>query len=130
MYINIFIFMNRRIVLIDQQEVPDYAKFYGCGLGDEVYTIQYLESLSEDEKNSILNLGHGDAALLVKGGPFKYLQERYHFGVRSENYFDCTKLRRLSIEGGAFVKCVDKLPDPYQIQDFLSSDFAIPRVFS
>ena len=122
--------MNRRIVLIDQQEVPDYAKFYGCGLGDEVYTIQYLESLSEDEKNSILNLGHGDAALLVKGGPFKYLQERYHFGVRSENYFDCTKLRRLSIEGGAFVKCVDKLPDPYQIQDFLSSDFAIPRVFS
>ena len=130
MYINIFIFMNRRIVLIDQQEVPDYAKFYGCGLGDEVYTIQYLESLSEDEKNSILNLGHGDAALLVKGGPFKYLQERYHFGVRSENYFDCTKLRRLSIEGGAFVKCVDKLPDPHQIQDFLSSDFAIPRVFS
>lgn len=130
MYINIFIFMNRRIVLIDQQEVPDYAKFYGCGLGDEVYTIQYLESLSEDEKNSILNLGHGDAALLVKGGPFKYLQERYHFGVRSENYFDCTKLRRLSIEGGAFVKCVDKLPDPYQIQDFLSSDFTIPRVFS
>ena len=122
--------MNRRIVLIDQQEVPDYAKFYGCGLGDEVYTIQYLESLSEDEKNSILNLGHGDAALLVKGGPFKYLQERYHFGVRSENYFDCTKLRRLSIEGGAFVKCVDKLPDPHQIQDFLSSDFAIPRVFS
>lgn len=126
----IFIFMNRRIVLIDQQEVPDYAKFYGCGLGDEVYTIQYLESLSEDEKNSILNLGHGDAALLVKGGPFKYLQERYHFGVRSENYFDCTKLRRLSIEGGAFVKCVDKLPDSYQIQDFLSSDFTIPRVFS
>ena len=122
--------MNRRVVLIDQLEVPDYIKFYGCGLGNEVYTLQYLNGLDEDVKNKLLYFEETDAILLVKGSPFKYLQERYHFGVRSENYFDCTKLRRLSIEGGAYVKCVDKIPNQQDINDFLSKEFTIPRVYS
>lgn len=122
--------MNRRIVLIDQVEFPDYTKFYGCGLGNEIYTLQYLESISEEDRETLLTLGPGDAALLVKGEPFKYLQKRYHFGIRSENYFDCTKLRRLSIEGGAYVKCVDRLPGTNDIQDFLSVEFTTPREYS
>ena len=122
--------MNRRIVLVDQNEFPEYTKLYGCGLGNEIYTLQFLETLSEEDKENILFLEQGDAALLVKGEPFKYLQRRYHFGVRSENYFDCSKLRRLSIEGGAYVKCIDKLPSQDQINDFLSEEFTIPKDFS
>lgn len=117
--------MNKRIVLIDQKEVPDYTRYYGCGLG-KIYTLQYLESISESERDDILTLGEGDAALLVKGEPFKLLQRKYHFGVRSENYFDCSKLRRLSIDSGAFVKCIDRLPDNSQVSDFLSLEFTDP----
>lgn len=122
--------MNRRVVLIDQNEVTDYAKYYGCGLGQEIYTLQYLNSLSEGEVDKLLNFGESDAILLVKGEAFKYLQKKYHFGIRSENYFDCTKLRRLSIEGGAYVKCVDRLPGEEEIKDFLSIEFTVPADFS
>lgn len=117
--------MNRRIVLVDQVETPDFAKFYGCGLGSEIYTVQNLQS-----SGTSLDLGPGDGIMLVGSEPFKYLQSRYHLGIRSENYFDCSKLRRLSIEGGSFAKVVLDFPEPDMINDFMSADFATPKDFS
>ena len=96
--------MNRRIVLIDQNEVQNVMSFYGCGLGNEIYTIQSLQSLNEEDLKASLTLGPTDAVMLVGGGAFKFLQQFYHFGVRSENYFDCSKLTRLSIEVAAMHK--------------------------
>lgn len=122
--------MNKRIVLIDQVETPNYARYYGSGLGGNIFTLQYLDSLPKNQKDDILNLGLGDATLLVGSGPFKYLREYYHFGIRNENYSDCAKLRRLSIEGGSFVKCVTEFPSADTIQDFMSPEFTVHRDFS
>lgn len=122
--------MNRRIVLVDREETTDYFKYFGCGLGDEVYVLQELKARPEEEIKKILTLGNSDAVMLVKGEPFKYLQEFYHFGIRNENYADCAKLRRLSIEGGSFAKCVMDFPDKAVIQDFMSPEFTVHRDFS
>lgn len=79
--------MNRRIVLIDQTETPDYLSYFGCGLNDkEIYTLQYLDSLTPEKKLECLSLGEGDGAMLVGAEPFKYLQDFYHYSIRSENY--------------------------------------------
>lgn len=122
--------MNRRIVLVDQNETPDFTKFYGCGLGNEIYTLQALQNCPDSEMREIMHLGESDGIMLVGAEPFKFLQSLYHLGIRSENYFDCSKLRRLSIEGGAFAKIVVDFPDPDVIKDFMSSDFAKTRNFS
>ena len=115
--------MNRRIVLIDQEETPGYMSYYGSGLGNEIYTLQFLWSLDDERLKKILTIGEGDAVLLVGGEPFKYLRQFYHFGVRSENYFDCTKLYRLSIDGGAFVRVINEFPDELSISQFMSPSF-------
>ena len=115
--------MNRRIVLVDSQETPGYMSFFGVGLGNEIYTVQYLESLPEDKRLQVISLGPGDAAMLVGGSPFKYLQQYYHYGVRSENYSDCEILPRLSIEGGGFVKVVLDFPEKETIDYFMSPVF-------
>lgn len=122
--------MNKRIVLVDQNEQPNYLSLFGRGLGNDIYTIQQLEGMDEGDRNNILSLGNSDAALLIGGEPFKYLRCRYHYGIRSENYSDCAKLRRLSIEGGAFVKCTLDLPEDSDIVDFMSPDFTEHRDFS
>lgn len=116
--------MNRRIVLVDCNETPTYIAYYGCGLGDEVYTLQEIEGWSEEQVNSILGtLGPSDGVMLVGGLPFNWLKQRYHFGVRSENYYDCSKLTRLSIEGGAFAKCILEIPPKEIIDYFMSEEF-------
>ena len=122
--------MERRIVLVDQKETPDFTKFFGCGLGNEIYTIQSLCNASQEDRSKILKLEVSDGIMLVGSEPFKFLQEYYHLGIRSENYFDCSKLRRLSIEGGAFAKVILDFPEPADIKDFMSPDFAKPRDFS
>lgn len=122
--------MCRRIVLIDQNETKDYSRYYGSGLGSEIYTLQGLDSIPEFERKKLLTIGVGDAVLLVGAEPFKYLQEYYHFGIRNENYFDCSKLRRLSIEKGGFVKCVSDFPEESVIKDFMSPGFTIHKDFS
>ena len=122
--------MNRRIVLIDQNEIQNVLSFYGCGLGNEIYTVQSLQSLDENELRVSLTLGPSDAVMLVGGGAFKFLQQFYHFGVRSENYFDCSKLKRLSIEGGAFVKVVLELPSKEEVEEFMNPNFTTPVDFS
>ena len=94
--------MNRRIVLVDQIETPNYMAYFGCGLGNEIYTLQSLQNMEEEKLKKVIGVGEGDAVMLVGAEPFKFLKQFYHYGVRNENYFDCAKLRRLSIEGGAF----------------------------
>lgn len=120
----------RRVILIDLEETPNFVSLYSYGGSFEVYSIQQLEGSTQEEKLAALTLGNGDAAMLVGSKPFDYLKELYHFGIRSENYFDCSKLRRLSIEGGAFVKCVLELPSAEEFNDFMSEDFSKHRDFS
>lgn len=120
---------NRRIVLVDPNETSNYMAYFGCGLGNEIYTLQHLESLPENEKMRILSLGPGDAAMLVGAEPFKYLKQYYHFGIRGENFHDCSKLYRLSLEGGAFVKQVVEFPGKDEIAAFLSPEFTKPVEF-
>lgn len=120
----------RRIVLVSEEETPDFFKYYGVGLGNEIYTLENLAAMEEAERNNILTLGVGDAALLVGGKAFNYLKSKYHFGVRSENYYDCSHLRRLSIEGGAYVKVVAEFPETKDLRDFMSPEFTLDRDFS
>ena len=123
--------MNKRIVLVDSNEIKNYSGLYGLGLdSNSIYTLQYLESIPEPEKMKILTLGNGDAVMLVGGEAFKYLRQYYHYGIRGENYADCAKLRRLSIEGGSFAKCTVEVPEMDVIADFLSESFTIHRDFS
>lgn len=123
--------MNKRIVLVDSIEFPDYLRLYGIGLdSNSIYTLQHLNSLSENDRKDLLTLGNSDAVMLIGGEPFKYLKQFYHLGVRNENYSDCSKLRRLSVEGGSFAKCIVGIPEPNDISDFLSESFTVHRDFS
>ncbi len=118
--------MNRRIVIIDPKETPDYIKYWGCGLGTEIYTTDSLETMQLDELRAALSLGDTDAAMLVGSGGYKFFFEKtgLHAGVRSENWFDCSKLDRLSVEGGCFVKVQADFPTQDEINIFLSPGFA------
>lgn len=122
--------MNRRVTLIDQEETTNWMSYFTIGLGEEIYTIHYLNSLDYEDRNRLLTFEESDAIMLVGGSPFDYLKSRYHFGIRGENYFDCSKLYRLSIEGGAFVKVILDLPDPDTVSEFLSDDFTKQADFS
>ena len=118
--------MNRRIVIIDPKETPDYVKYWGCGLGTEIYTVDSLETMQPDELRAALSLGDTDAAMLVGSGGYKFFFEKtgLHAGVRSENWFDCSKLDRLSVEGGCFVKVQADFPTQDEINIFMSPGFA------
>ena len=124
--------MNKRIVLIDQNETPDYIRYYGWGglSNENIYTLQDLQIMNSDIRDNLLSVSEGDAVMLVGAEPFKFFQLLYHFGIRGENYFDCSKLHRLSIEGGAFVKIIVDFPSQDTVQDFLSPEFAMPKDFS
>ena len=114
--------MYRRIVLVDQEETKNYASLFGRGFGNNIYTLQALQSMDEENLKKFLTFGEGEAIMLIGAEPFRFLKQYYHFGIRSENYYDCSKLRRLSIEGGAFVKEVLDIPTDEEINDFLDLD--------
>ena len=118
--------MNRRIVIIDPTETQNFTRYWACGLGQEIYTTDHLDSMDDDTRNAILNLGDSDAAMLVGSGGYKYFFEKtgLHAGVRSENWFDCSKLDRLSVEGGSFVKVQADFPTQEEINIFLDPSFA------
>lgn len=116
---------DKRIVLVDANETPNYLSWVGVSeFNGQVFTLQILDDLGEDERREILSLGEGDAVLLVGPEPFKWLRQYYHYGVRGETCHDCSKLYRLSLEGGAFAKVLSEanLKDP-GINDFLSPEF-------
>ncbi len=150
----------RRITIIDDSQTNlNPAQFAGLGLGNFVFvTSQFFgkevvtETLVVDKSgnsklqkvksfvpptftdveiaNLIGNLGPGDGVMLVGADCFAHLREHYHFGIRGENFYDCSKLRRVSSEGGAFAKCIVDYPDKDQIDDFMSEDFTKPRDYS
>lgn len=122
--------MNRRIVLIDEIETPNYMSYFGIGLGNEIYTIQTLRNYDEPTRLGILDIGEGDAVMLVGSEPFNYLKELYHYGVRSENYYDCSELPRLSIAGGSFAKVMVDFPSSEVINEFMSPEFCAVPDFS
>lgn len=152
--------MNRRIIIIDDnQSNINPAAFAGFGNNSSIFGTSQLfgregvlintvvdKSGNQKEKKekifipptlsleeieaAIGNLGQGDGVLLVGSDAFTELRKRYHFGIRGENYYDCSKLRRVSLEGGAFAKCIVDTPELDELRDFLSEDFTTPRDFS
>ena len=89
---------NRRFVLVDET-VLDSLVFYGTGIS-EIYTV------ADAENGAIpggVRLDKGDAAILVGPRAFEFLRRYHHYGIRNENYYDCSNLRRLSISSGGSV---------------------------
>ncbi len=124
--------MNRRLVIIDPNETPVYATYWGAGLGNEIYLTTDLEKIEPEKLKQALTLGPGDAALLVGGGGFKFFfdKSQLHAGIRSENWADCVKLDRLSVEGGSYVKVIDDFPSQDIINLFMSQEFTQDVDFS
>lgn len=118
--------MNRRIVIVDDNS-QNPLNYYGVGLGSEIFSVNSLLKL--DNLREKLALGPGDAAMLIGPRAFEILRGVYHFGVRGENYWDCSRLRRLGIEGGAFVKVYheDDFPGKDDISFFMSQEFTQKR---
>lgn len=123
---------TRRIVLVDDTEIKDPLRYFGAGLGSEIYTLSQIDTFDPQKVDTLFKIGHGDAVMLIGPKAFEFLRQRYHFGIRGENYYDCSILRRLSIEGGAFVKVIheSEFPGPDVIQDFMSPDFCKERDYS
>jgi len=121
--------MNRRLVLFDQNEING-AMLFGNGLSTDVHPIQAFFNLDKEQTIQALGLGDSDAVMLVGGNAFKWLRDFIHFGVRGENYSDCAKLYRLSLEGGSFAKvCVD-IPEKKDIAEFMDPGFTEKVDFS
>jgi len=116
--------MNRRLVLFDPSEING-AMLFGLGLGTDIHPITPFYNMPENEVRESLEaaLGDGDGVMLVGGNAFKWLRGYIHFGVRGENYSDCAKLYRLSLEGGIFAKCVTEIPGKKEVQEFMDPEF-------
>ena len=122
--------MNRRIVLVDDVAQSPLS-YVGRGLGDDIYSVDSLLALEPEARKNLLTISTGDAALLVGSRAFELLKSYYHFGIRNENYFDCSLLNRLGIEGGAFVKVIHEsvVPDDNTLKFFMSPEFCEKRSF-
>lgn len=119
--------MNRRIIIVDEIETPDYARYFGLGSNEvEVYTIQYLEQMRTNSPAQFfqtVGFGEGDGVMTVGAVPFKWLRELVHVGIRNETYYDVSFLYRLSMEGGAYLKEVLDFPSQEVLGQFLSPTF-------
>ena len=40
---------NRRVVIVDPKETPDFVKYWACGLGHEIYTTDQLDKLNDND---------------------------------------------------------------------------------
>ena len=115
--------MNRRLILVSASECPWYIELLNGDLGNDTYIIEALEKMDEGQRRLALALGPGDGAMLVGNEAFQYLKGFYHFGIRGEGFKECTKLWRLSIEGGAYVKCVKERPTQEDKSSFMDPNF-------
>lgn len=127
--------MNRRLVIVDDDPATGInpAEVFGYGI-TEPYTISELLG---DKKNGIParrtdqeldalfgTLGPGDGVLLVGPKAFPFLQRWFHFGIRGENYYDCSRLKRVGTSGGFFIKTLyheTDLPLSRETVDFFLS---------
>lgn len=125
--------MNKRIILIDDDPALGINLYQWFGSGQTlVYTLSQLSGFTDSERDDVLDLRETDAAILVGPGAFRVIHERYHIGIRGENYFDCSHLRRIGLDSGAFIKVYhesDK-PDPAFLQFWASPDYTKKRTFS
>lgn len=118
--------MNRRITIFDQEDFKNnHLLWWTFSLGDEIYSVQMIESMTPNEREKVLSIGEGDGVLVASGSAFSMLRSIYHFGVRNEGFVDCQQLIRLSIEGGAYIKCVPagEFPEESVMNEFMSPDF-------
>ena len=124
--------MNKRILLIDDDPElgVDLYKWFGFGK-ILMYTVSQLKGLSDLERDGILKLGPGDGAVLVGPEAFEIISNRYHIGIRGENYFDCSQLRRIGLDSGAFIKvCHEKdVLSQNELAYFESDAFVLKREF-
>lgn len=121
--------MNKRIVLVDDEKVS-FNDFIGIGL-ETVKTITELEEADPVAVKDLMSIGKGDGIMVVGPRAFEFLKQFYHLGVRGENYYDCSILRRLGMEGGGFVKVLheeDELSSE-DVEFFNSPDFCKTREF-
>ena len=86
--------MNRRIVIVDDVS-QNPLNYYGTGLGSEIYSVDSLLKLEEPILQEKLKLGPGDGAMLIGPRAFELPRKFYHYGIRGEDYWDCSQLRRL-----------------------------------
>ena len=121
--------MNKRIVLVDDEKVS-FNDFIGIGL-ETVKTITELEEADPVSVKDLMSIGKGDGIMVIGPKAFEFLKQFYHLGVRGENYYDCSILRRLGMEGGGFVKVFheeDELSSE-DVEFFNSPDFCKTREF-
>ena len=121
--------MNKRIVLVDDEKVS-FNDFIGIGL-ETVKTITELEEADPVSVKDLMSIGKGDGIMVIGPRAFEFLKQFYHLGVRGENYYDCSILRRLGMEGGGFVKVLHE-EDELSCEDvefFNSPDFCKTREF-
>ena len=124
----------RRIVLIDDKHV-DVTRTFTLGFTTDVQLFKMSDvlQLTEDQRiNLFSGLGSGDAVMIWGPAGFEFMRSMYHFGIRSENYFDCSLLNRLGMDGGCFAKIYHENddPQPQDIKYFLSPEFTKVRDFS
>ena len=122
----------RRIVLVDANEIQNWTMLYGMGF-NEIYELNALKT-NPGQIANVLTIGNGDGVLTIGKEPFVFLQSMYHFGIRGENFADCSQIRRVSIEGGAFVMAMTEVPRTQpqlvRVQDFLSPSFTDHKVWN
>ena len=130
--------MNKRIVILSSDDTGKINKnYFGIGIpSSAIYvatmpckkaTVPVMDSL---KVSFIKSFGEGDGILVGDIGAFNFLRQYFHFGIRNENFSDCCKLKRLSIEGGAFIKCIgENKPSTEDLEYFMSEDFAKPVNF-
>lgn len=129
--------MNKILVFVDEEQC-DPIRFYGLGLGNNIVTVGRYNLMSDEEKLLTLQVGEGDRVLLVGKEAYNIFKSIYHMGVRGENQYDVSKLYRLGLHNGCFVKVLHKTEGessmrnltPSEIKYFLSSKFIEKRNYS
>ena len=132
--------MNKRIVILCSDETGKLnLNYFNLGIpAQDIYVVHKLNKrdtipiLNNETQESIVKaIGPGDGVLVADPESFNYLRQFFHFGIRGENFFDCSKLNRLSIEGGGFIKCIyDPAPTAEELNYFLSPEFCQECNFS
>lgn len=120
----------KRVLLLDRDEVKDFARYV---MKYSALSVQDLEFMLKDDPvkfKSLMSFGPGDAIMLWGSKAFTFIKQYYHLGIRSENYWDCAKLRRVSMEGGAYAKVIVEPPTDEELRDFGSKSFTTKVEFN
>ncbi len=114
--------MSKRLILYDETQFSKYAGLYVLNSPNYNCSLYSINSLTDDQLKEVTSLGDGDAVMLVGSNSFSFLKQYFHFGIRNENFTDCTCLKRLAMDGGAFALCLLDLPTKEQVEYFFSDE--------